>query len=136
MGDGRATIGAKGCRWVRRGVKGCEEVLVLESVGEFVVDGQTRSIVLNDAARRFELAIDGHVAVMAFRRDGTVLSLNHTEVPASLRGKGLADALARAALEYARGHRLTVHPYCPFVAKFIERHAEYQPLVDPGFSRT
>jgi uncharacterized protein len=110
-------------------------VIVSESVGELVVDGQTRSIVLNDAARRFEVVIDGHLAVIAFRREGSVLSLNHTEVPASLRGKGLADAMARAALEYARGRHLTVNPYCPFVAKFIERHLEYQPLVDPGFTR-
>ena len=88
---------------------------------------------LNDGQHRFEIDIDRQTAVLAFHRDGTVMSLNHTEVPASLRGKGLAEALARAALDYARDRGMTVKPYCPFVAKYIQRHVEYESLVDTGF---
>jgi predicted GNAT family acetyltransferase len=31
--------------------------------------------------------------------------------------------------------RLTVKPYCPFVAGYIRRHTEYADLVDPEFNQ-
>jgi predicted GNAT family acetyltransferase len=69
------------------------------------------------------------MAAIAFRVRGSELSLIHTEVPEALRRKGLADALAHAALEYARTHQLTVRPICPFVSSYIRRHPSYQSLV-------
>ncbi|PYQ38868.1 MAG: hypothetical protein DMF77_23120 [Acidobacteria bacterium] len=42
---------------------------------------------------------------------------------------GVAGKLARAALEYAREHNLSVIPRCPFVAAYIRKHPEYQSLV-------
>jgi len=83
----------------------------------------------NEAERRFELAREGHTAVLTYReRDGQV-TLIHTEVPPALRGRGLADELAHAALEYALQHRLTVRPVCPFVQAYLRRHPEYADLV-------
>lgn len=107
--------------------------MTIETIGAVTVDGQPQAIVRNDEAERFEIRIGEHVALLAFHLKGTVLSLNHTEVSAALRGKRLADALARGALEYAREHAMTVNPYCPFVAAYIQRHSEYQPLVDKDF---
>jgi predicted GNAT family acetyltransferase len=107
----------------------------METIGEVTIDGQPHAVVKNDDADRFEIRIGEYAALLAFHIRGTVLSLNHTEVPSALRGKGLADALARTALEYAQSHRLTVNPYCPFVAKFIQRHQEYQALVAAGFKQ-
>jgi len=105
----------------------------MQTIGEVTVDGRTLPIVLNTDEERVEIRVDEHVALLACRLRGTVLSLNHTEVPAALRGKGLAEALARAALAYARAHAMTVNPYCPFVATFIRRHPEHQSLVDAAF---
>ena len=81
------------------------------------------------AAGRFELHVDGQVAFLTYRRSGGNISLDHTEVPESLRGRGIADRLARAALESARSEGLAVVPVCPFVKAYIRRHPEYRSMV-------
>ncbi len=81
------------------------------------------------ARNRYEIEIDGAVAILAYRRRPGSIALIHTEVPPALRGHGLAEVLARAALDAARADGLKVIPICPFVKKFLERHPEYQPLV-------
>jgi predicted GNAT family acetyltransferase len=86
-------------------------------------------VVDNEAARRFEVTVDGHTGFLAYAKHGDRIELIHTEVPAELGGRGLGGVLAKAALEYAKQHSLTVVPTCPFVKKYIERHAEYASLV-------
>jgi predicted GNAT family acetyltransferase len=81
------------------------------------------------ARHRYEIEIDGAVAVLEYQRRPGSIALIHTEVPPALRGRGLADQLARAALDQARAQGLKVVPICPFVKKFLERHPEYQSLV-------
>lgn len=83
----------------------------------------------NPARHRYEIEVDGQVAVLIYRRTPGFLELIHTEVPAALRGRGLADALARHALEAARAEGVRVGPTCPFVRAFLERHPEYQSVV-------
>jgi predicted GNAT family acetyltransferase len=104
--------------------------MALEQIGEVVVSGQTRPIQLNLEDSRFEIRVDEQRAFLLFRLRGTRLSLIHTEVPPALQHQGLGDALVRAALEYARGHSLRVKVVCPFVAKYLARHPEFQDLVD------
>jgi predicted GNAT family acetyltransferase len=106
--------------------------MAVEQIGEVVVDGVTRPITIDPELLRFEVRVDIHVAFIQFRLRGSVLSLIHTEVPKAAEGKGLAAALARAALEYARAHGMTVRPICPYVAKFIAGHQEFQNLVEPA----
>lgn len=87
-------------------------------------------VINNERAGRFELNLDGELAVSAYhRRNGTIV-FTHTEVPPAFEGKGIGNALARAALDYARSEGLRVVPRCPFIAAFIRRHPEYQDLVD------
>lgn len=83
----------------------------------------------NLAAHRFEAQVDGHLAVAEYERDGTRLIMTHTFVPPELRGRGLAEKLVRPALDFARIEGLTVVPACSYVAAFIQRHAEYQALL-------
>lgn len=104
-----------------------------ERLGDVTVDAHSWPLVVHPAAERFEARVGEHVAFITFHLRGSRLSLNHTESPAALRGKGVADALARAALDYARRQGMTVMPYCPFVGRFIERNPEYQELIDPEF---
>ena len=61
------------------------------------------------------------------------LVLPHTVVPPAFEGKGVASALATAALGYAREHGLKVKPICPFMAGYIKKHPEWQDLVHPDF---
>ena len=88
------------------------------------------SVKNNEAEHRFELEVDGQTAISEYqRRNGTIV-FTHTEVPLKLEGKGIGNALARSALDYARSEGLQVVPRCPFIAAFIKRHPEYQDLVD------
>ena len=90
-------------------------------------DGVT--VVHNEAARRFEAAVEGRLAVAEYRRAGEAIVFTHTEVPAALEGRGIANALAHTALERAHDEHLTVIPLCPFFAGYIRRYPEYAALV-------
>jgi uncharacterized protein len=83
----------------------------------------------NEAAHRFEVQQDGHLAELTYRRSGNQIIFTHTGVPSELEGRGIGSALARAGLDYAKAESLTVVPLCPFVRSYIERKPEYQPLV-------
>jgi predicted GNAT family acetyltransferase len=86
----------------------------------------------NTGASRFEIEVDGPLAVTEYVRDGDTITFTHTKVPTALEGRGIASKLAHAALEYARTQRLKVVPICPFVTSYIRRHQEYLSLVPPG----
>jgi predicted GNAT family acetyltransferase len=58
-----------------------------------------------------------------------LIDLRSTLVPAHLRGRGLGSQMVRHALDWARENEIQVVPSCPFVARFIEDHPEYQDLV-------
>ena len=79
---------------------------------------------------RFEFDEDGETAWLEFDRDDRGwMTLWHTEVPAPLRGRGIAATLARTALEYARDEKLKVDIICPLVAAFLSKHTEFKDLV-------
>jgi uncharacterized protein len=83
----------------------------------------------NTAAHRFEAEVDGGLSVADYTlRDGQMI-MTHTYTPPELRGRGIAEKLVRAALDYARSEKLRVVPACSYVDIFIQRHAEYQSLV-------
>ena len=82
-------------------------------------------------ASRYEVTVDGELAGFSeYRPIEGARVFTHTEVFDDYEGKGVGSALARGALDdvRARGHRLVA--LCPFVAAFLERHAEYADLVD------
>jgi predicted GNAT family acetyltransferase len=83
----------------------------------------------NGAAHRYEAVVDGHLSVCEYEFEGDRMIFTHTLVPPELRGRGIAEQLVRAALAEARTGGRKVVPACSYVAKFIERHREYQDLV-------
>ena len=84
----------------------------------------------NEAENQFELDVEGQLAVSQYRRRNGTIVFTHTEVPMELEGQGIGNELAKAALDYARSEELRVVPRCRFIAAFIERHPEYQDLVE------
>lgn len=84
-------------------------------------------------AHRFVATVPRGTAFAEYQRADGVITFTHTEVPPEARGHGIADALARAALEFARASGLRVVPACPFFAAFIARHEQYASLLrGPG----
>ena len=58
----------------------------------------------------------------------TKVIADHTYVPDSLRGHGLAEELLQALLDDARAQGFTIVPLCPFVAGQARRHLEWADL--------
>ncbi len=85
----------------------------------------------NDARNRYELAVDGKLAISEYNRLPSAVMFTHTEVPEALEGQGVGSALARGALDDVRAQGLQVIPLCPFIAAFIRRHQEYVDIVSP-----
>jgi hypothetical protein len=86
-------------------------------------------VVHNPAASRFEVTVEGRLAVADYVLEGGTMIITHTFVPPELRGRGLAEQLVRAALGHARAARLRVNPACSYVESFIARHPEYADLL-------
>lgn len=84
----------------------------------------------NVGAQRFEARIANTVAELPYRCDenGT-LALFDVVAPPSPLGARAARRLMRAALEFARGSRLTVIPLSPFAAAYLSRHPEFRNLL-------
>lgn len=85
----------------------------------------------NAAASRYEIEIDGKLAVADYVMEQGAQVFTHTLVPPELRGRGLAELLVRAALVDAQQAKRRVVPACSYVAKFIERNTEFAGLVAP-----
>lgn len=88
------------------------------------------AVVHNPAASRYETTVDGHLAVAEYTLDGACQTFTHTFVPGELRGRGIAEQLVRTALADARAAGRRIVPQCSYVARYVERHPEFQVLVD------
>ena len=89
-------------------------------------------VVDNPEASQFETHVGGHVALVAYIKHGDTIIFTHTEVPKELQGRGLANILAHAVLERAKSEGWRVVARCPFLAAYIKRHPEYEPLLTGG----
>lgn len=81
-------------------------------------------------AHRFELRVDGDLAVTAEYRlgDGRI-TFTHTATEEAHRGGGLARDLVTFALADARDRGLAVLPECPYVRKIVAEDPELVALV-------
>ncbi|MBX3553047.1 MAG: N-acetyltransferase [Pseudolabrys sp.] len=83
----------------------------------------------NPARHRFELEVDGHLAIAVYSLAPGVITFIHTEVPDALAGRGIGSRLAKGALAQVRARGLKVVPRCPFIRGYIEKHPEWQDLL-------
>ena len=93
------------------------------------------SIINNEKNSRFETEIDGEFAYVEYRFYKGDIALMHTFVPESAKGKGIASALAKFALEYVKEKKLKLMVYCPVISKYIKHHPEYEPLIDKQYRK-
>ena len=76
----------------------------------------------NTSLNRFEVQDSGETAFLDYKISEKELSHMHTEVPANIGGKGIANALAAQAFEFAAAQDLKVLNYCAFINTYIKRH--------------
>lgn len=63
---------------------------------------------------------------MAYSRAGAgIIIIDHTDVPAALRGRKVGERLVRQAIEDARREGVAIVPLCPFAKAQIDRHPEW-----------
>ncbi|MFY0736129.1 DUF5996 family protein [Aurantimonas sp. NFXS3] len=79
---------------------------------------------------RYLLVVDGVEAEMTYSRAGKALIIiDHTDVPAVLRGQKIGERLVRQAIEDARRDGVAIVPLCPFARAQIDRHPEWQDVL-------
>jgi uncharacterized protein len=76
----------------------------------------------NRAAQRFELEVDGALAVLEYERKNGAMVFNHTQVPEQFRGRGYGEILVKAGLAAARAEGLRVVAICPYVRAYLRKH--------------
>lgn len=79
----------------------------------------------------FFIEEDGEwVAEMTYLKSGEgVITVDHTEVDASLEGKGVGKKLVKAAVEFARKNNLKIVAQCTFAKKIIDETPEFQDVL-------
>lgn len=83
-------------------------------------------VIHNENKRSFEVMIDGARAHADYVIENGMLDVRHTFVPDSLRGKGLAGIVVKAAFDYALEQGLIPVGTCSYAATWLERHPEYE----------
>jgi predicted GNAT family acetyltransferase len=85
------------------------------------------TITLEQAGARGRYVIvfpDGLEAEMTFRRDGDVMTIDHTGVPHEHEGQGVAAQLVQRAVADARTQNFKIRPRCSYVVVAFQRHAK------------
>jgi predicted GNAT family acetyltransferase len=83
----------------------------------------------NSQHNRFEMDTPGGLAFASYRRDGSTLTVFHTEVPRVVGTRGLGTRLVTQMLDQIRARGEMIVPRCPFVRHVIEQHPDYAGLV-------
>lgn len=83
----------------------------------------------NEKSNQYEFHIDGLISKIEYKKSDGKMYLTHTEVPKELAGRGIASSLVEKVLEDIQQKGLKIIPLCSFVAKYIQRHPEWEPLV-------
>jgi predicted GNAT family acetyltransferase len=82
--------------------------------------------------QRYEITAGGERAgFTAYVEDAGQRIFYHTEIDERFGGRGLGGALVEAALADTRDTGRRIVPVCPFVAKFVSGHHEFDEDLDP-----
>jgi len=79
----------------------------------------------------FYIGLDGHiVAEMTYTLPAAnKMIIDHTEVDASLSGKGAGKQLLYTAVAYARSHEMKIIPLCPFAKALFDKIPEIRDVL-------
>jgi hypothetical protein len=69
--------------------------------------------------------VDGEAELIFTVRGPELISADHTEAPASMRGTGAAMALVEHMIEDARADGFKIIPFCPYVLAQYRKHPEW-----------
>lgn len=85
----------------------------------------------NESESCFETTIDNLAAKIIYTlSDSNVMNITGTYVPNELGGRGIAAALTKHVLEYAREHQWKVKPICSYTVAYMKKNTEYDDLLE------
>lgn len=87
-------------------------------------------IINNEKNLQFEYHANEEVARLEYRFYKNNIAMMHTVVPESLKGRGVASALAEKAFAFAKAKKKKVMVYCPFVSKYVKKHPELREQIN------
>jgi uncharacterized protein len=105
---------------------GCGSRMQPEDIQRATMSSAVRD---NPARSRFELDVDGEIAIANYRIDGNVITISHTETPPHLRGRGIASRLMQGVIDIVRARGLKVVPRCAFASDYFAKHPELSDLL-------
>ncbi|ACQ81717.1 acetyltransferase [Beutenbergia cavernae DSM 12333] len=106
-----------------------------DSEGAAGADGGGAVVVHVPQHQRFEIRLGSEtVGFTAYVPDGDRLVFVHTEIDERHEGQGLAGELVREALDDVRAAGRRIVAVCPYVARYVRRHHDWDDLLDPPTS--
>ena len=88
------------------------------------------NIQFDEQESKFFVIVDDKESAIHFEKvSPNVFDLIHTYVPPSLRHQGVAAALVKYALTYAKEHHLKIIPTCGYVAHYLRANPEWNDIV-------
>jgi predicted GNAT family acetyltransferase len=81
--------------------------------------------------RRYQVWLgDEFAAYSEYENEPGRIVFTHTVVRPKFEGRGIGSRLAKFAVDDARTRGLRITPICPFIRSWLERHPEYDSIVD------
>ena len=83
-----------------------------------------------DRAGEYHAHVPGKTEIgrLTWVQHGAVRAAEHTLVPTTIGGRGVAMRLVEALVEDARAQQFRIDPVCSYVAKAFERHPDWADL--------
>ena len=78
---------------------------------------------------RFEIEIEGQLAVVDYILKDKVYNIHRVYVPMQLEGKGIGSKLLGLTLEIIENEGAKIIPTCPFVGVYLRRHPDKKTLL-------
>lgn len=97
-----------------------------------MIDPEIRN---NAEAKRYELPVDGEVAVLTYNLSALNLMITETLAPERLGGRGLAGRMAKHLIADARARNPVILPVCPFFSAYLQKHPEHVEAAHPTYRR-
>jgi len=83
------------------------------------------TIIHQKKLQRFELIINSEVAFIEYQKRDNQFILSHSEVPVSLRGKGVGKTLVAKTFEYLIANDIKAHATCSYIRIVVMRNPKW-----------
>ena len=80
----------------------------------------------HEEGKRYYIQFGNQIAELAYNESGKTRDFRHTYVPEEQRGRKVAEALVRHALDDTLLNGYKFIATCPYVERFVEKHPEYK----------